>query len=233
MLWQSCWWELVGAAPDNPKRHRHSLCLILWLLQSLCPFFQWSLNLRCRELSCRCTCWGWAPQRCIFMGCNFCNGFLLIQRQAFLMMHEDYSIFGSNDKCLDYGWGLGLCWFSNVTVVDSPPRAMMTSLALGSCLGFQHHAWFPSALNGAQVQLERWWLPSRYVSLTYVKLLMPCLLTVGVPRCHICVRLLVAFLLWKLSWRLLLPGIWSLVGRLSNQFWPRSSELCFWSAWCL
>lgn len=119
--------------------------------------------------------------------------------------------------------GGGLCWFSNVTVVDSPPRAMMTSLALGSCLGFQHH----TSSNGVHIQLEKCWLPSRYVLLTYVKLIMPCLVIVGVPRCHICIGLLVVFLFWKLSWHLLILGNWSWVGRLSNQFWPRSLRALF------
>lgn len=65
--------------------------------------------------------------------CFFFNGLHLLQRKVSLMGVKTTLICGYEHKYLECNWGL--CLFSKMVVIGSPSRPM-TSLALGSCLGF-------------------------------------------------------------------------------------------------
>lgn len=83
----------------------------------------------------------------------FCNGLCLWQREVFWWEVRTILISDYKYKYLIHRFGLW--WFSKVVVVGSFLRPI-TSLVLGTWLGFQNQAWFPSFQQILSPIREQW-----------------------------------------------------------------------------
>lgn len=140
-------WDFMYVASNISRRYNLSKFPVPLALTIFHPFFlndYWALNPRIMlqmyplELD--------SIALHILIGCGFPLMVPDFYKEKYLWWWlKTALICGDNDKYLECI--SGLCCFSKVVVVGSPPRSM-TSLALGSWLAFMSQAWVPSCWTG-------------------------------------------------------------------------------------